>query len=177
MKYRFREGTSVPGVSADEAAKELDRVYGKHGKITAPILVEESKPKAAVLHNAFEWNDKKAAHQYRLLQGRNIVRCVVAVDEERQESTPAYVHVRVADESRDPKSREGEYHPVSVVVENVDMFQLALAELEQKVSAAVRAVDGLKRAAEKGADPDKLARVALAVTALQTAASAVQALH
>lgn len=177
MKYRFREGASVPGISAEDAAGEFDRLYTKHGKITSGILVDESRPKSSLFHGGFEWNDKKAAHEHRLSQARNIIRCVVVVDEEKNESAPLYVHVRTSDETRDPKSREGEYHPATVVVANVDMFEMALSELESKVSAAVRAVEGLKRAAEKSEDPDRLAKVALAVRALEAASSAIHSLH
>lgn len=173
MMYRFRDGFSIPGVSAETANDELNRIYKDRAELTGTVLVEESRPKTAPLHNAFEWSDKKAAEQYRLQQARTLIRAVhVISDDDEKRSDPVFVHVRSSEQER-----EGAYHPVDVVVGRVDLFEQALDELERRVSSALSAVDSLKRAAEASPDADRLARVALAIRALQTASEAISSLH
>lgn len=183
MKFKFSEGRSIKGVKAEDAVRELERIYEKDGALRASRVVEEAKPKDAVLHPAFEWRDKVAAHEFRLEQARRLVRAVHVVNEQDQNrSTPVFVHVAATPTQDSPQgdgevSREGEYHPVSVVIQRVDLFEQALTELEHRMRSAMAAVDALREAAEKSADSDKLTKVALAVRALETASEAIRSLH
>lgn len=168
----------MKGVSAEDATAELERIYGIHGKLTSSAVVEEARPKGAVLHGAFEWNDKRAAEEYRRGQARTIIRAVLVVDDaDEKKASPVFVHVRAQDQQPSGESREGEYHPTEVVVKRVDLFEQALSELERRVSSALASVEALKRAAQDSDDADRLARVALAVRALETASAAIGALH
>lgn len=176
MKYVFRDGRKPKGVKADAAAAELERIYAEHGELKPSVIVDESRPKEAPLHPAFEWRDKVAAEEYRLWQARQIVRCVHVIEDGSKESSPVFVHVVARDDGA-AQTKEGSYHPVSVVVQNVDMFESALSELEQRMRAAMASVEALRSAAEKSDDSDRLARVALAVRALETASDAIRALH
>ena len=175
MAIRFREGFSVRGISAERAAEELQRIYNENGKLISAEVVECARPKNSPLHSAFEWSDKKAAHEYRLNQARTLIRAVIIVSDDGKKSDPVYVHIP----SQDPDAalRGGEYHPASVVVQHVDMFEQALAELERRVSSAMNAVESLRREAGKSSNPDRLAKVALAVRALEAASQVIGALH
>ncbi len=65
--------------------------YGKHSKeisvilhkafpgnaFTARDIVEYARPKKSPLHKFFEWDDDKAADQYRLTQARTLIKCIV----------------------------------------------------------------------------------------------------
>lgn len=177
MKYVFREGRKPKGVKADAAAAELERIYATHRELKPSVIVDESRPKEAPLHPAFEWRDKVAAEEYRLWQARQIVRCVHVIEDGEKKAAPVFVHVRLEKDEDEPAKREGAYHPVSVVVQNVDLFERALSELEQRMRAAMASVEALRSAAEKSDDSDRLARVALAVRALETASDAIRALH
>ena len=66
--------------------------------LTDKTLLEASRDKNAPLHCEFEWNNGKAAEQYRLIQAQRIIRNVYIVytteDEERDERRErAYVSV------------------------------------------------------------------------------------
>lgn len=173
-KYVYR-GRSIKGVDPEDAFNELERIREARG-LTAAAVVEESKPKDAPLHPAFEWNDKRAAHEHRLWQARQVIRCVQVVYAD-QPPASVYVHIQQPNEDAEADSRAGRYEPVTVVVESPDLFALALAELNAKVRAAVEAVHQLERAAKGSVDSDRLAKVGLAVKALETAASAISSLH
>ena len=167
FKMRRSFGKLEPNVIAGA----LDDIYQADGEITAPAVVNAARPKEAALHPAFEWDNRKAGEEYRLWQARQIVRSVQVVDDETKAETPQYVHVRVVNQD------EGRYLPASVVVANVDLFQRALGELHSKVSALLAGIAALESLAREGGDADRMMRVALAVKALETANSALAAIH
>jgi hypothetical protein len=177
-RVKFRQGFKPKNVDAEAAAGELERVYHKHGALRPSDIVEEAKPKESPIHGAFEWGDKRAAHEYRLMQARTLARAVVVVSEDEKNETPYFVHVRSQQqEEGEEKSREGEYHPINIVIDNVDLFARALSELESRAHQALRSAEALKRYAEQSNDPDKMARIGLAIRALETASEAIKSLH
>jgi len=72
-----------------EIINELIRLKELNGdKLLPEIVVKEAKKESSLLHNLFEWNDSEAAHQYRIWQARELIRCVVTyikVDDEEKE--------------------------------------------------------------------------------------------
>lgn len=174
-KYQYRSGAKLKGVSAEDTYKELERIRADGG-ITASAVVEQARPKDAVLHPAFEWSNKKAAHEHRLWQARQIVRAVVVVTDDRP-AEQVYVHVAARQQEGENKNFEGRYEPVELVVNSPDLFEQAISELRDRLRSAGEAVQALERAAQKSADPDKMMRVSLAVKALDAANSALAALH
>lgn len=162
---------SVGGIAPDVVAGELDRLYRQHKEITPTAVVAAARPKGAVLHPAFEWDNRKAGDEYRLWQARQIVRSVTIVNTETGTESPAYVHVTVAQQA------EGQYLPAQIVIENVDLFARALSELQGKVRALQIAVAELEGMAREGGDSDRLLHVALAIKALETANTALAAIH
>lgn len=171
MKYTFRGGNRY-SVSADVAGVELERIHQRDGVITAAVVVNESRPEDAPLHPVFEWRDEVAAENYRHYQARTMIRSVHKIEEDRPEPTPVYVNVG-------PNETTRGYQPVSIVVTRPNMYANALAELAKKLHAAEKALAELKSAADAQPDSDqeRMARIAIAVQAMQTASAAIQALH
>lgn len=168
-KYIFRAGHRVTGISAETAGKELERIRLDQGALTPPTVVEAARPKDAPLHPAFEWDNKTAAERYREHQARNLIRSVHVVTEARPEPAPAYVHVS--------SEEKPSYQPMELVVQSPDMFALALTELQRKMAGAMEAVRQLEVAAQDSDDADRLARVGIAIRAIETASDAIRALH
>jgi hypothetical protein len=169
MTFKLRR--SVGGVEPEAVVSALDKIYKTHNEITPPRIIEAAKPKTSTLHPAFEWDDKIAGHEHRLWQARQIVRAVVAVDDDTQQETPHYVHVTVAHQP------EGQYHPASVVLADVDLFARALAELRGKLNAIQTSISTLEDMARETGDSERLMRVALAVKALENAGAALASIH
>jgi len=139
-RYKLRRSIGVP---AETAGNELDRIHGEYGKITPEILVDESRPKGAPLHAAFTWDDLQAGSAYRLIEARNIIRCVHIVDDEGEDRGCAYAHVDVVDE----EESGGAYMPVAAIVEDVDMLASAISQLARKQAEAARSLADLEREA------------------------------
>lgn len=174
LQFAFRQGARY-SIDAEDAGKELDRIRKAHGQINPHVVVEESKPETAPLHPVFEWNDEKAAGNYRAYQARALIRSVTVVQETDgvRSSSPVYVNVPTGN------AETSGYQPVSVVVNRPDMFASAIGELSRKVRAAQEAVEMLHRSAQKAPDTDneRMARISIAVQAMDTANKAVAAIH
>ena len=85
-RYYLRDGFRCR-VDVQAAGKELTRIEKKHKGATAENVVTEATDKASPLHDAFEWNNRKAGNEYRLSQARYLVRSIEIIPKER-ESAP-----------------------------------------------------------------------------------------
>lgn len=145
MTYQWKVPGIIP-VDAQTAGKEMERIYNRDGSITPEAVVEDSVDPSAPLHNCFEWDDKKAAHKYRVTQAQGIIRAIVAVEETKERpDTRAFVSV------------QSEYQPISVVIQNPEKREIllknALNELRwfekkystlQELSAVFQAIKEVK---------------------------------
>ncbi len=114
-------------VAAQAAGMELERIYKDYGRCDAADVVDESRPEEAVLHPCFEWRDHVAAEFYRQQQARNLVGCIVTVEEPQKNErveVRAFAHV------------SGTYTPMTVVVRDQDKR----AELVEKTLREFRAI-------------------------------------
>ena len=94
-KYRagFRPALKDPQIVGDKLQELRDQNNG----LTASIVIEEAKHKTSVLHGAFEWDDSKAAHQWRLHSARHLMRSVEIVSTSAEgdiRNLPAFVFVK-----------------------------------------------------------------------------------
>ncbi len=92
--YKYRAGYRPALKDPQALGDKLQELRDKHEGLTASIVVDDAKNKDSVLHGAFEWNDSKAAHEWRLHSARSLIRSVVtestnAVGDLRY--TPAFV--------------------------------------------------------------------------------------
>lgn len=98
--------------------EELERIHDANGSLSPELIVEAARSAYHPLHHAFTWDDSVAAHEYRLLQARAMIRrCYV-----QRELEPSHV-VRVRAfvarshvEAADPYRPAGEYVPVQLVI-------------------------------------------------------------
>ena len=186
LKYAYKQGARY-SVDAQVVGSELERIQKSHGITTTKAVVDEARPDDAPLHPVFEWRNDVAAESYRQWQARKLIKSVTVIEqrEGKDVSIPVYVHVPASEQvDRAEGATAGQpgqrgYQPVSVVVQRPDMYALALAELARKFNAARESMESLKRAADTSPDTDyeRMARIAIAVQAMQTASAAVSALH
>lgn len=75
--------------AAGEMCEELER----DGALTAESLLAANVAEDAPLHNAFEWDDGKAAHLYRVNQARSIICNLRVVRPERETPTKKFFSI------------------------------------------------------------------------------------
>jgi|GEM_PF-1761930 len=185
LKYTFKAGTRY-GIEAQIVGEELERIQKEHNVITPRAVVDAARPDDAPIHPVFEWRDEVAAERYRHWQARTLIKSITVIEQRdgKDVETTVYVHVPAAspqqqEDATAEMAAQGGYQPVRMVVQRTDMYTLALAELSQKFISAKNSLESLKRAAEQAPDTDqeRMARIAIAVQAMQTASAAVSALH
>ncbi len=149
----------------EQRQAELTRIYNRDKEVRASVVVAEAKRPKNPLHNEFEWDDAKAAHEHRLDTARRIIR-VTRIVVAKNEPPQPLVHVRpvtIDTPTAVDASREGSYKPVKVVASDPDEYRRALAEAMTQLRGLERLVAELKKAAGKA--PPLLAQLtdALAV--------------
>ena len=137
-KFKLKSGSRISGVDPDAVGAELERIDSKYGEITPDVVVSEARPKRSPLHPAFEWDDGKAASEFRLWQARSLVRSIQVVIDDA-EPVPAFYHVEISE------SPNGAYRPSEIVVRNPDMLASAIQGLRQKLAMAANAVELVER--------------------------------
>lgn len=91
-------------VDPDKAWGEIQAIRVENGGVASPkAIVDRARPKRNPLHKAFEWDDTKAAEEYRKTQARSLVHSFELLFEDGS-TAPAMVSVRVV---HDGKKRRG----------------------------------------------------------------------
>ncbi|TCT10506.1 hypothetical protein EDC22_1053 [Tepidamorphus gemmatus] len=72
---RLQKGARVAAQAAGERLEQLRAAGG--GELTPEAVVADARHSASPLHPLFEWDEAEAAHQYRLVQARALIRSVV----------------------------------------------------------------------------------------------------
>lgn len=126
MIYKWKEGTRIK-TSADIAADVMNELAEKHS-LDAATLVDVSRPLDAPLHDEFEWDDQKAAEEFRKHRARNIINSLVQIEEGKEEdSTPIRCFFQV-------EQHTSLYDSIDVIIKDRDKAELlrkqALRELE-----------------------------------------------
>ena len=132
MIYQFGDGYRFrPEVDPQRVGEELEKLRQRRGgELTPEDVLTAARSTRSPLHPAFEWDDSRAAHQYRLDQASYLIRAVYAIPEEdevQHERVRAFVYVK--------SLSTGEEHYTSTVVAMSDaelraqVLQRALTEL------------------------------------------------
>lgn len=92
MIYKWSIGL-YSKVDANDAGKELERIEKETGGISNHDVVDAARPEGSVLHDLFEWDDKKAGDKWRLVQASNIISALIVVNEDSQYNKRAFVNI------------------------------------------------------------------------------------
>jgi len=122
MVYQFKPGSHIK-VNPQVAGEVCEELAAKDS-LTAKNLVDVSRPENAPLHDEFEWDDSIAAEQYREVQARHIIRCIIKV-EDNQKPVRSFFNIEV---------RSPEYKHIDVILTSEDdtakLLKTALSELQ-----------------------------------------------
>jgi hypothetical protein len=115
-------------------AEELANIQQAHGGMLRPVDVVAfaKQNKRSALHGQFEWDDTKAAEQFRLVQARYIIRLAVVVIGEDAEPVRALVSLTT------DRPKGGGYRSIESVLADDD-------EREQLMNDALLDLNRAKR--------------------------------
>ncbi len=156
MIFKWADGSrySEKATPVAPVAEHLTGLRDKRGSLTAAIVLQGAKAKRSPLHPLFEWDDNAAAHEYRLVQAREVLRSVVLLDETQPDAEPIRAFVTIVGE------HGTNFTPLMVAMGDADMRQQvvgrALREMEiwtkrygqyEELAAIVEAAERLKKTA------------------------------
>jgi hypothetical protein len=123
---------AIGGLPAKAVSNRLEQLTKKgRGRLTPENVVADAKPKNALLHPCFEWNNNKAAEQYRLEQARLLMRSIEIVYAPNGDNATGKVKVRKCVHIQDDK--DSFYTTIERAMDNPayqkQLEQTALAEL------------------------------------------------
>lgn len=99
--YRWRAHAGVP-VPAQVAGEALETIRVRNnGRLTQEAVVKAARPSSSPLHPAFDWNDKSAAHKWRLSQAQYIIRKLDVVEEKPggdRQAVRAFVNISMEED-------------------------------------------------------------------------------
>lgn len=95
-KYHFKQNTRFKNENAQAIGEYLEFNF-KSSKVTPPEVVSLAENPNSPIHRYFDWNNKSAAHKYRLLTARNLINALYIKIEDVE--TRAYEHVFLKSEN------------------------------------------------------------------------------
>ena len=122
------------------------------GTLTPDAVVKDAKLKNSPLHGQFEWDTKKAAHQYRLEQARALIRTVRVVVTEEWTQAPAWV--------RDPNAEPDQQGYVSLfrLRDDKESARATVVQEFARAAAAIRRAREVASFLNLERDADRLIR-------------------
>ena len=133
---------------------ELNQIMEeKGGLLRAEDVVEFAKNPKTTLHNAFEWDDKKASHKWRLFQANQLIRVAVTIlPRENQEPIQVKAFVSMKE---DRYNKEG-YRSTLEVMESPILRKTLLDEAKEDMQTFMDKYKSLEELAEVFAAMDKV---------------------
>ena len=143
--YAWRNNKPLYRLSAQEVGEILEDIEKRYGVLKADYIVTEAADEDHPLHDYFEWNDQKAAHNWRLEQSRKLFQAImlVAVDEKPVPPVRAFVNVKptvVQDGSSEPY-----YMSTTRIKGNRNLEVSALERFLKLIEELNRQVEALER--------------------------------
>lgn len=129
MKFRVTPGARLRKADADILGPAFEAIK-KAGPLTAESVLAAAKPGTA-LHRFFEWNDKKAAHEYRLEQARRLIRSIEVVIEDGKGKTVAMKGFFSVENAQGARS----YEPMEFVFNTPDLSDQVIAEAHAQLQS------------------------------------------
>jgi hypothetical protein len=93
VRYAWITPSVWKGVDPQTAGEYIDSLADQDGFVDRDAVVEAASDPRSPLHPCFEWNDEKAAVNYRHRQAKSLVQNLVLKKRNRQTKTKAFVFV------------------------------------------------------------------------------------
>jgi hypothetical protein len=134
MNYEFHPGFRLKKADSQEVGEALAKIEAARGSLEPEAILDAAKDPASPLHKLFEWDDDRAAHEYRLHQARYLIRAIYSTAPDM----PAHrVFVSVATAGR------REYRDAETAVKTVGAVESAVGQLLSQIAGTEKAVTAL----------------------------------
>lgn len=127
----------------DQIKAELETVRQKNGGLLRPAdVVNFAKNKKTRLHSMFEWDNTKAAQEYRIWQAQSIIRVIVTVHDDTGEDIRAFVSLR------SDRTQDVGYRAIADVIDDDRLMELLLEDAKKDLEHFSSKYKVLRKVAE-----------------------------
>lgn len=152
MTYQWKSNSRFP-IGAQIAAERLSMIRDNMGVITPRHVVDDATSDNSPLHKCFEWDDTKAADNYRLGQARGLIGALIVAqvdDAPVKKETRAFVHI---------ENSGARYEPIQVAMAHGDMRAEVLSRAQHEIKMWRARYSALSEFAEIHSKIDELLAV------------------
>lgn len=115
-------------VDANIVGKEFEKIEAEYGAVTSENVLESAKAEDSPIHNIFEWDDTKAAHQYRLKQAVVLI-CNLHVDVGEKKPLKVAAYMNVSEE------KTGTFINANAAFKNPDTREVVLKRAKAELTS------------------------------------------
>lgn len=90
-RFVAKNGSRFSDEQAERYGMRIESLRDSEGTVEPEVLVADGEDPSSPLHDAFEWDDPKAAHKYRITQARKVLRSIEVEIVEEPEQEPQRV--------------------------------------------------------------------------------------
>lgn len=94
MSRKTATARKTAKLEGDRISAELKQLRRPDGRLVAEDVVKFAKNPRTALHRKFEWDDKKASHEYRLWQAREVIRVYITIIKRDRPPITAWVSLK-----------------------------------------------------------------------------------
>lgn len=77
---QWKNGVQSRGIAAADAYEHLEEIRSKNdGALTDDIVLESARNPSSPIHHWFDWDDNRAAQEYRRAQARKLIRSIEVI--------------------------------------------------------------------------------------------------
>lgn len=136
MVYEWKSGSRIKA-DAQKSGELFEQLSKTEEGLTASTLLEANKPETAPLHSEYEWNDEKAANEWRLHQSRHFINSIVtiAISDTAEEQQVRAFHI-VTESSK--------YEPLTAIIKEESKYERLLINAMSELEAFTRKYSTLR---------------------------------
>lgn len=139
-------------VSADIVGKHFEKLEKKYGEVNRVNVLDSARPEKSPIHSLFEWDDTKAAENYRLTQASMLI-CNLDIEVQTEdESKPITCRAFV----NTSESVTGSFVNIQSAFQNEDTKEIVLQRALQELKAFEKKYENLTELSEIFAEIDQL---------------------
>jgi hypothetical protein len=129
-EYRFADGFPKGKLDAQKVGNRLAQLEARHGALDQGVVLAEARKQNSPLRKYFEWDDTKAAHQYRIQQAGALIRAVILVRDDTEDEDRRYVRAFVNVIGNGERNYMGLFRALSDEERRTYLVRKALKEFE-----------------------------------------------
>ena len=107
-------------IKKDDLKEVLKEISDRNGGLSPQVVVKEAEPETSPIHDNFEWDNSKAAQEYRLWQARQLIVSVTITKDDRE--VQQYINVTISNNDGDNRL----YVPIERVMSDETLHKQAL---------------------------------------------------